>query len=110
MSGLKLCPFCGEPPRLRRASNAPSWWILGCEDGRCAFKPEVQSSHKEELAELWNCRKGDRVDELVEALGETHPCLYSNCAHETHGECLRALRGWIKGKRDALLASLEVKK
>jgi hypothetical protein len=53
MSEARVCPFCGEPPEVNRASNNGAWWIVSCE---CAACPTIEAEGKANALALWNIR------------------------------------------------------
>jgi Restriction alleviation protein Lar len=56
---LLPCPFCGNEPSLRSASNDESWWIVECA-GRCDMSPRCESQSRDGLVAAWNTRAVER--------------------------------------------------
>ena len=66
-SDLKLCPFCGKPPKIRRNRN-DGLYIFCSFDG-CDIQPAIEAfgpEKDEEIVDSWNQRVPNAG--LVEAL------------------------------------------
>ena len=66
-SELKLCPFCGKPPKIRRNRN-DGLYIFCSFDG-CDIQPAIEAfgpEKDEEIVDSWNQRVPDAG--LVDAL------------------------------------------
>jgi hypothetical protein len=53
---LSMCPFCGKPPKIARAPNAKTWWIIECASGECDVIPRVEMQGKQLCIDAWNKR------------------------------------------------------
>ncbi|MDA8116973.1 MAG: hypothetical protein M0000_06360 [Actinomycetota bacterium] len=77
---LKLCPFCGKPPKLQHWTMEKFGWTVRCS---CEIKPEtcVYADQEKAIAH-WNTRAQDATTAaLVKALEDATASLHRLQAH-----------------------------
>jgi len=54
---LKVCPFCGKPPKIEPWHGGPkAKRLISCDDDFCPVSPSITGNTEKEAAASWNTR------------------------------------------------------
>jgi len=59
MSGLKLCPFCGGKPEIRKRRDEylkTTYTIIECRNTACFAQPNIEVYGRDNAIVIWNTR------------------------------------------------------